>query len=133
MKPITLSDGTHLPAGTYISVPANALSHDAGLFPEPEKFDGLRFYKMRLRSPADANRHQLTTLDNTAMYFGGGRHGCPGRGFVSVEAKMIISALVLKYDFKLKDGDITPRDFLYHGLLNVNPAKELLIRDRVDI
>jgi cytochrome P450 len=88
---------------------------------------------MRQRFSEDANRHQLTCLDNTAMYFGGGRHGCPGRAFASVEAKMIISALLMKYDFKLKDGEETPREFLYQGLSIANATKEILIRDRVDV
>lgn len=132
LRPTTLSDGTYLPSGTYISVPTTAVSHDAKFFPNPDTFDGLRFYNMRQRSPADANKHQLTTLENSATYFGGGRHGCPGRTFASVEAKMIISTLILKYDFKLKEEDGTPREFQFQSLLIVNPAKEILVRDRVD-
>jgi ent-kaurene oxidase len=88
---------------------------------------------MRKGSPADAHKHQLTTLENNATYFGGGRHGCPGRGFASVEVKMIISELLLKYDFKLKDEDCTPREFQYESIMILNPAKEILIRERVDI
>lgn len=46
---------------------------------------------------------------------------------------MIISALLLKYDFKMEDGDKMPREFLFQGLSVANPAKEILIRDRVDV
>lgn len=46
---------------------------------------------------------------------------------------MIISALLLTYDFKLRGGDNMPREFQFQSLLIVNPAKDILVRDRVDI
>jgi cytochrome P450 len=87
----------------------------------------------RHRSLEGANSHQLASLESTAIYFGGGQHGCPGRGFASVEVTMIVAALLLRYDFRMKDGEERPREFTYQGLSMGNRAKEILIRDRVDI
>jgi hypothetical protein len=67
------------------------------------------------------------------MQTGTSLHVSTTRAFASVEAKMIISALLMKYDFKLKDGEETPREFLYQGLSIANATKEILIRDRVDV
>ncbi|GAP84027.2 putative cytochrome P450 [Rosellinia necatrix] len=47
MKPIDLSDGTHLPPGTSLLTPLAGISHDERYYPEPEVFDGLRFWKLR--------------------------------------------------------------------------------------
>ncbi|KAI0814385.1 cytochrome P450 [Xylaria sp. FL0064] len=47
MKPIDLSDGTHLPPGTSILTPLAGMSFDERYFPDPEIFDGLRFWKLR--------------------------------------------------------------------------------------
>ncbi|KAI1424417.1 cytochrome P450 [Xylaria sp. FL1777] len=47
MKPIDLSDGTHLPSGTSILTPLAGMSFDERYFPDPEVFDGLRFWKLR--------------------------------------------------------------------------------------
>ncbi|KAI1347937.1 cytochrome P450 [Xylaria sp. FL0043] len=47
MKPIDLSDGTHLPPGTSILTPLAGMSFDERYFPDPEVFDGLRFWKLR--------------------------------------------------------------------------------------
>jgi cytochrome P450 len=131
LQPIALSDGTFLPPGTSVYFPTHALSHDPSIFPDPDKFDGLRFYKLRQRSQADANKHQFTAIDNHATYFGAGRHACPGRTFAGVLAKWILIALVTRYDFKIIEGDSTPRDFQFSGLLLVNTKKMIMIRDRV--
>ncbi|KAH8792319.1 cytochrome P450 [Hyaloscypha sp. PMI_1271] len=131
LQPTTLSDGTFLLPGTFVYFPIHALSHDPSIFPDPDVFDGLRFYKLRQRSQADANKHQFTAIDNHATYFGAGRHACPGRTFADLLAKYILIALVTRYDFKIIEGDSTPRDLHLTGLSFVNPKKMIMIRDRV--
>jgi hypothetical protein len=133
LQPTTLSDGTFLPPGTFVYFPTHALSHDPSIFPNPDEFDGLRFYKLTQRSQADSNKHQFADIDNHATYFGAGRHACPGRTFAGVLAKWILIALVTRYDFKIIEGDSTPRDFQFSGLSFVNMKKMIMIRDRVDI
>ncbi|KAE9380888.1 cytochrome P450 [Stipitochalara longipes BDJ] len=133
LEPINLSDGTYLRPGTFVYAPTHALSREASIFPDPERFDGLRFYKLRKRSPAEANRHQFTTIDNAAAYFGAGRHACLGRNFADVLAKLIIATLIMKYDFKMIEGDTMPRDVPFkEGLVSINMAKKMMIRNRIN-
>ncbi|KAI0405194.1 cytochrome P450 [Xylaria palmicola] len=47
MKPIDLSDGTHLPPGTSLLTPLAGISLDERYFPDPEVFDGLRFWRLQ--------------------------------------------------------------------------------------
>jgi cytochrome P450 len=47
MRPFTFSNGVTVPAGTLISIPASAAHRDERIFPNPDKFDGFRFAKLR--------------------------------------------------------------------------------------
>jgi len=91
LKSLRLADGTFLPKGTRVIAPALAISADPDVYEDPETFDGLRFYKMRQRSPADENKYQITSTSKNMMHFGAGRHACPGRWFMSVELKMLLA------------------------------------------
>ncbi|WYZ44885.1 hypothetical protein EsH8_VIII_000201 [Colletotrichum jinshuiense] len=46
-KPVKLSDGTILPPGTLVFTPSDAIAFDPNFYPDPETFDGLRFYNLR--------------------------------------------------------------------------------------
>ncbi|KAH8661282.1 cytochrome P450 [Ilyonectria robusta] len=109
MKPISLSDGTQLPAGTSVIAPQAGISHDERYFPDPERFDALRFYRLRQESDEASNRWQFTSLNNTNINFGAGKHACPGRFFASNEVKLILAYLLINYDIRLKKGEERPK------------------------
>jgi ent-kaurene oxidase len=46
-REVTFSDGVKLPKGSLIGVQVYSISMDPEVYDEPEKFDGLRFYKLR--------------------------------------------------------------------------------------
>jgi cytochrome P450 len=125
-KTITLSDGTHLPAGTWVGVPVDAISHDPRIFPNPKEFDGFRFSK--LREVSDGNRtsggyHQLVTSNKTNLAFGFGRHSCPGRFFAAAEIKMILAFIILNYDIKFKDPKIgRPKNLVVSDFVSSSQA-----------
>jgi cytochrome P450 len=110
LQTFTLSDGQVIPAGIAIEVPAVAVSFDPELFPQPEKFDPLRFYKLRQQaregggSGESAALNQFVSVSQNGLTFGYGLHACPGRFFVANELKLILSNMLLKYDFKLADS-----------------------------
>lgn len=110
LKTFTLSDGQVIPAGVIIEVPAVAISFDPELFPQPEKFDPLRFYKLRQKardgggSSESAALNQFVSVSQNSLTFGYGRHACPGRFFAANELKMILSNMLLKYDIGLANG-----------------------------
>ncbi|PHH61223.1 hypothetical protein CDD81_657 [Ophiocordyceps australis] len=109
MKPISLSDGTELPAGTRVVAPLAGIAHDERFFPNPDEFDPLRFYRLRHESAAANNRLQFTSISDTYVNFGAGRHACPGRFFASNEIKLILARFVLDYDIRLRPGEERPR------------------------
>ncbi|KAH6721744.1 cytochrome P450 [Leptodontidium sp. MPI-SDFR-AT-0119] len=130
LRPVTLYDGTILPAGTLIFAPANAISTDNSIFPDGDTFDGLRFYKLRESSPQAKNKHQLTSINSTQLHFGAGRHACPGRWYASAEIKLIIVSLLSKYDIKLKEGEKRPESIKFQHRNAPDPKAQVLIRER---
>lgn len=128
--PINLSDGTHLPAGTKLLTAQCGISHDARYYPEPERFDALRFWKMRQRSEADANRHQFTSISDTNMNFGAGKHACPGRFLAGNEVKMVLAYFLINYDVKLREGEERPKGMMLMMSKTPDAKAELMFRRR---
>ncbi|KKY28744.1 putative cytochrome p450 [Diplodia seriata] len=100
--PITLSDGTYIPAGAVVSCSMENL-HDPSIYPDPETFDARRFLRLR-EQPGQENSWQFVTTSPEHMGFGHGTHACPGRFFASNEAKIAIAYILLMYDVRLPDG-----------------------------
>lgn len=97
-----LSDGTYIARGSATAVSAEKM-WDPSVYPDPNKFDGYRFYRERENGADAAN--QLVTTSTNHMGFGHGMHSCPGRFFASNEAKVVLCHLLMKYDFKLAPGE----------------------------
>lgn len=127
---ITLSDGTEIPKGSTVFSPANAINFDPELYPNPETFDGLRFYKLRHASPENEKKFQLTSLTGEQMQFGAGRHACPGRSIASHQVKLILTHLLEKYELKLKNGEGRPKTILFQTNQFPNPQGEILFKNR---
>ena len=130
LKGITLSNGQCIPPGCIIEVPSQAIYNDSTYYPDSEKFDGFRHYKLRRGgSTADHARNQFVTTNEQNLAFGYGRHACPGRFFAANEIKMIVAKMILDYDIKMPDG-------LHERYANIevgrtsspNPAKKLLFK-----
>jgi cytochrome P450 len=72
LRETTLSDGTVLTPGTYVSALYAAREMDPRYYDSPETFDGLRFYKLRQENGED---HRFTDVDsNLYLGFGAGKH-----------------------------------------------------------
>ncbi|KIL90538.1 hypothetical protein FAVG1_06271 [Fusarium avenaceum] len=130
MKPISLSDGTQLPAGTKVIAPQAGIALDERYFPEPERFDAFRFYKLRQESAEANNRFQFTSLGDTYMNFGAGKHACPGRFFASNEIKLVLAHLLINYDIRLKAGEDRPKAMSVVMVKAPSPNTELEFRRR---
>ena len=128
-KDITLSDGTLIPKGTMVFTPAFAIAHDPNLYSDPSIFDGLRFYHLRQRSADDNNKYQFTTVNREQMQFGMGRHACSGRWMASYQIKLVLAALITKYEFKLMDGK-RPRNTGFMTNLHPDLKGQVLFRER---
>ncbi|KAK2616584.1 hypothetical protein QQS21_000407 [Conoideocrella luteorostrata] len=117
-KNYRLSDGLVIPANTTIGIPTHAISMDADLYPEPEKFKGFRFHDLHevsrqqqqddVKGATDKQRSAPSVAyaasHPASMAFGYGRHACPGRFFASAEIKAIMVYLLMNYEFKFPEN-----------------------------
>lgn len=109
-KDIRLSDGLTIPKGANMVVSAHTM-HEESVYPEANSYDGFRFYKIR-QEPGQENKHQLVMASQDHLGFGYGVHACPGRFFASNEIKIILTHLLMKYDFKFaEEGRSRPKSF----------------------
>ncbi|KAJ8111242.1 hypothetical protein ONZ43_g5667 [Nemania bipapillata] len=129
LKDAELSDGTILRKGAHISMPVNSIQNDPEVTPEPEKFDGFRYYNLR-QADGQGHRHQFSTTQDRILNFGHGSNACPGRFFASLEIKIILVRLLMDYEFKLKHGTERPKNLRAHEFIFPNPDAEILMRRR---
>jgi cytochrome P450 len=110
--------------------PALAISHDPSIYPNPDEFDGLRFYNIRAQSPAAENKYQFSSTSKHMVHFGAGRHACPGRAFASAQAKMVIAMILQNFDLKFKEGEERPNGNPSQHTRPLDPFAEVLFRKR---
>ena len=123
------TDGTVIPRNTHISMAVNAIQNDPEVTPEPETFDGLRYYKLRQHKD-ESHLHQFSTTEEKVLNFGHGANSCPGRFFASLEIKIILVRLIMDYEYKFPDGKGRPENLKAHEFVFPNPEGELLMRRR---
>ena len=133
-EPITLSDGLKLPKGAYISVVNTSHFQLEEGFENAEgdskTFDGLRYYRKH-SDPAFKSRFQYASTDKDHITFGHGRFACPGRFVASVEMKMILVHILLKYDLKFAgEKTVRPKNLQVLELGFQNPAARFQVRER---
>jgi cytochrome P450 len=114
-------------------MPVYPIVTDAANVPNPMRFDGFRHYNNRLQ-PGESNRHQFATTSDKNLHFGHGKFSCPGRFFAANTIKMVISNLLLKYDFHL-EGSATgsverPENVRLHEYVFPNPEAKVSLKLR---
>ena len=129
-KTITLSDGIEVAEGYTLFSPANAIKVDPELYPDPETFDSLRFYKLRHPSTENEKKFQLTSIIKEQMQFWTGRHGCPGRWIASYQVELILAHLLDKYVLKLRKSEGRPRIILFQTNQFPDPQGEIFFKNR---
>ncbi|KAF2764026.1 cytochrome P450 [Teratosphaeria nubilosa] len=103
-KTLRLRDGTIFPRGTYLTMPSDSVARDPGLYPNPDEFDGYRFFDKRMSDKAEANRHQFAPVGPESLAFGQGKQACPGRFFAGAQIKVVIANILLNYDISFPAG-----------------------------
>jgi cytochrome P450 len=127
LKNITLKDGTFIPKGHTVCVSAHSMT-DPQIYHDPGNFDGYRFLK-RAEDPAMTKTSNFVTPSPQHFGFGFGRLACPGRFFAGNEAKVLLSEILLKYEFHLEEGcspQMHPSGFTH----NVDHSAKLKVRRR---
>ncbi|KAK0101343.1 hypothetical protein ONS95_006519 [Cadophora gregata] len=86
----TFSDGTHVPQGALLAAPIKAYQRDEKAYPGG--------FNPR-RSMEDSEHPKVTDISPAFLNFGLGRAACPGRWFTSNLLKLVLTRLLLDYDF----------------------------------
>ncbi|KAK2836992.1 hypothetical protein FQN49_006518, partial [Arthroderma sp. PD_2] len=121
-----LPDGTTVPAGTSVSAPAMAVNTDPSVWVDPIPFDGYRFEKLR-QVKGSEQKYQFSSISSSELNWGYGTHSCPGRHFASNQIKILIVALLTKYDFRFEkdksegEAPVRPPNVL-DGIVRGRPA-----------
>jgi cytochrome P450 len=86
--------GYRIPAGTGVGISPSAVHMDPALWPNPEKFDPLRFTPDMI-----AGRHKYAWVP-----FGGGAHMCLGLHFAYMQIKILMAQLLTRYRIEIEPG-----------------------------
>ncbi|THU98259.1 cytochrome P450 [Dendrothele bispora CBS 962.96] len=73
LKDFTFSDGTVVPAGTFVSAASNATHNDENIYPDAHKFNGFRFAEMKSEKGEEMGQNMVKP-NNEYMIFGNGKH-----------------------------------------------------------
>lgn len=110
LQSFQLSDGTVIPAGVDIAVPALPVNLDESKYPDALRFDPYRFVRLRSGEKPDPNGYgsrelyQFISVTKENMAFGFGKPACPGRFFAAAEIKLILIFILRDFDLKMPDG-----------------------------
>lgn len=77
---------------------------DPAVFGDPEAYDAYRFIKRAEESPEAARFCSFSSVSLQSTGFGFGKHACPGRTYVSLELKMLLAHIILKFEWRFPDG-----------------------------
>ena len=148
MTPFVFSDGTRVPAGNIVCVPQQALMLDPNHYDKPCEFQGFRYVSRRdgvdtstsrlshpspvfpFWGPADRAWYVLSMIlphsNNLACAY-----TCvsPGRFYVSMVVKLILTHFIKHYEIKLINEDAKPH-FSWGINVLTHPSLAFLIRER---
>lgn len=131
LEHITLKDGTQIPPGAHLAWPAYHHSHDPSVTQDPEVFDPLRSYRKRHANGGENHSRFVAGQPNKDhLTFGFGGQACPGRHFAVNEIKLILSRLLLEYDFAYPVGKSRPKNIHINELVVVDPTAKLMMKKR---
>ncbi|KAI0817255.1 cytochrome P450 oxidoreductase GliF [Xylaria sp. FL0064] len=100
-KPVKLSVGPTLPAGTIMAVDGLAINRSPELWENPDEFDMFRFYNLR-QKPGNENRYHFLTTGNDSPGWGDGTQACPGRFFATSTLKIALAHFLRNYDIEIR-------------------------------
>lgn len=129
-QPIKLSNGCTIPKNTSIMVALNKMkmlsssNNNSSSSSDPTTwaaYNPRRFLDLR-QQPGQTTKWQFVTTSADHLAFGHGRHSCPGRFFAANEIKVILTYLLLGFEWKFMAEA--------SGGVSTDPNAKVLIRVR---
>ncbi|CAN9246071.1 unnamed protein product [Alternaria alternata] len=127
-RTVVLPDGTVIPQGQQIAVDGYHMS-DPTIYPNPDKYDIYRYYRMRT-DPTKASQAHLVSTSPDNLSFGHGVQGCPGRFFAANEMKIALCHLLLKYDWEVGERCDLSSKILFGETEALDKGNQLRFRRR---
>ncbi|TFK24477.1 cytochrome P450 [Coprinopsis marcescibilis] len=129
VKDFTFSNGITIPVGCSVATSTANIHMSSDFYQNPDEFDGYRYLKRKEDGHGHSLKQRMVGLGKNYLFFGSGRHPCPGRVFATIEMKCILAELLLNYDFKLPPDGNPPSGWF--GTLRFPKAKsKVLFRKR---
>jgi cytochrome P450 len=95
-------EGLRIPSGAAAAVAPIHTHHMPELWPEPDRFDPMRF-----TDAAERARHRYAFVP-----FGGGAHMCLGLNYAMMQSRAFARRLLERFEFRLPDGYAPSRSLL---------------------
>lgn len=106
MRDVSLSDGTFLPKDCFVAVSLPPFHRDSTAHEAPDEFRPFRF--------SDNPEHSMTTITTQWLFFGYGKHLCPGRFLLAHQLKFMFAYMISTYDIRIGDGCTSrPPNFVF--------------------
>lgn len=86
--------GYRIPMGTHVGINTQYVHHMEEHWPEPEKFDPMRFTPEAVKA-----RHKYAWVP-----FGGGAHMCLGLHFAYMQVKILLAQILPRYEIAIAEG-----------------------------
>ncbi|KAH9975529.1 cytochrome P450 [Lactifluus volemus] len=102
LRPFTFSNGVTVPPGVLVAVPSGVAHRDEEVYTNADKFEGLRFSKLRER---DGDSHLVLMMALS-----------PGRFFAATELKALLAHMIVTYDMKFEEGKGAPPQLWIAGV-----------------
>ncbi|KAG1730694.1 cytochrome P450 [Suillus paluster] len=119
----SLSDGTFLPKDCFIAVSLLPLHRDSTAYESPDEFRPFRF--------VDNPECSMTTIAPQWLFFGHGKHVCPGRFLITHQLKVMFAYMVSAYDVRMEGGrTLRPPNFIFAEGIVPNLSAHLSYRRR---
>lgn len=130
MVDIELKDGTTIPAGAVVGMPAYHHVHDPDVIPDPTTFDPLRSYRARYENGGEnASKFLAGQTSAIQLSFGHGGQACPGRHYAVHQIKFTLARILLEYDFKWPEGK-SSKNFFINEVNVLNPFAKIMMKKR---
>lgn len=111
--------GYNIPANTVVSTNVEYVHKLESLYPDPQKFDPMRFSPQR----AEYKKHRCAYAP-----FGGGPHRCIGMNYAMMQIKTMMYQMLTRYQFSVDPN--YPSPLIYTPLLSAKDGLPIQIKKR---
>ncbi|KUL83805.1 hypothetical protein ZTR_06647 [Talaromyces verruculosus] len=126
----SFKDGLHIPKGALLGWVSIHNQVNPEITPNPKQFDPMRSYRKRQASAEEASKYLAGQPSLENLSFGFGSQACPGRNIAVSVLKMVLSRLLLDYEFKFSEHQAKPSNIHLLEFIIPDPKAKLMMRKR---